>query len=544
MSEQARTGPSRKNWRPPYIHPARVGPDLDLVTQCPTAPGTNGPEIRGLDQFSELFDRNLAQRQVGRVSWGARSFGPDVPDALRNTTFRIPDRQYFYSAHEPYTYGKTDGILECATSGDQMALGRELLLHSLLKTADICMVDRNTDDGFTPDANRFATYRDTFSPCYNPADAAVDFCKGLIGLENAENKTATVEAIHVCIGLFGTGRQFEIPTEFQNHATDAGPHGHFPNSCFCTGEEPVVIPGGEPSNDNSFISSLCACGSLARTARFSIGTLDPDRTGNQYDYEDPEFLREEDQRVVTNPFCACPSGTSSCRLRHRCQAAEVGTGTDDAEPFTLNSDVPEAKLDGIKATYFDTVLFEDLDHTFVSRPSGAFTRFSSGTVTHVDIPMPFGNSELSQLSECLTSGVRCEVNPASYGDAILTYPIKQNGDAWDRAIILAPFADSGQCPSVGGAPSTLLEELVKNPGAPYNVLSSVMPAALGVVPVPCMPIADGQTQGNDPNPWWNIQPRHINNQGDHPFAEYIRDVAPFTATSTGTCGCLVDVERK
>ena len=118
-------------------HPARVGPKLDLVTQCPTASGTNGPEIRGLDQFSELFDRNLNQRQVGRVSWGARSFGPDVPDALRNTTFRIPDRQYFYSAHEPYTYGKTDGILECASSGDQVALGRELLLHSLLKTADI-----------------------------------------------------------------------------------------------------------------------------------------------------------------------------------------------------------------------------------------------------------------------------------------------------------------------------------------------------------------------------------------------------------------------
>jgi hypothetical protein len=541
LSEQEQTGPSRKNWRPPYIHPARVGPDLDLVTQCPTAPGTNGPEIRGLDQFSELFDRNLKQRQVGRVSWGARSFGPDVPDALRNTTFRIPDRQYFYSAHEPYTYGKTDGILECATSGDQMALGRELLLHSLLKTADICTVDGATDDGFTADEARFATYRDSYSPCYNPADAAVDFCKGLIGLENAEDKNATVKAIQTCIGLFGTGRQFEIPTEFWDYATDAGPHGHFPNSCFCTGEEPVVIPNGEPSNDNSFISSLCACGSLARTARFSIGTLSPASAGNRYNYEDPEFLQEEDDRVVTNPFCACPSGTS-CRLRHRCQAAEVGTGTDNDVPFTLNADVPEAGLDGIKAAYSDTVLFEDLNHTFVSRPSGAFTKFSSGTPTPLDIPMPFGNSELSQLSECLTSGVRCEVNPASYGDAILTYPIQSNAEeptAYDRAIILAPFADSGECPETTPTTTTVLDELVKNTDAPYNVLSSVMPAELRIVPVPCMPIADGQTQGNDPNPGWHIQPGPASTQNSRPFAEYIREVAPFTMTSTGTCGCLV-----
>lgn len=543
LSEQELTGPSRKNWRPPYIHPARVGPELDLVTQCPTVPGTNGPEIRGLDQFSELFDRNMNQRQVGRVSWGARSFGPDVPDALRNTTFRIPDRQYFYSAHEPYTYGKTDGILECASSGNQVALGRELLLHSLLKTADICLVDGNTDDGFTPDERRFALHRDTLSQCYNPADAAVDFCKGLIGLENAEDKSAAISAIQTCVGLFGTGRQFEIPAEFRDHATDAGIHGHFPNSCFCTGEEPVVLPNGGNTNEfNSFLSSLCACGSLARTARFSIGTLDPDTSGNQYDYEDPEFLREEEARVVPNPFCACASGTSVCRLRHRCQAAEVGTGTDDTEPFTLNSDVPDDKLAGIKDAYSDTVLFEDLNHTFVSRPSGAFTVFSGGQAAALTVRMPFGNSELSQLSECLTSGVRCEVNPASYGDAILTYPIQSNAEdstAWDRAILLAPEADSGACPSVGGPSSAMLETLVTGPGANFSVLAAVMPEALRVVPVPCMPIAGGQTQGNDPNPGWHIQPGHNSNQNTRPFAEYIRDVAPFTETSTGTCGCLV-----
>jgi hypothetical protein len=542
LSEQELTGPSRKNWRPPYIHPARVGPELDLVTQCPTVPGTNGPEIRGLDQFSELFDRNMDQRQVGRVSWGARSFGPDVPDALRNTTFRIPDRQYFYSAHEPYTYGKTDGILECASSGNQVALGRELLLHSLLKTADICLVDGNTDDGFTPDERRFATFRDTLSQCYNPADAAVDFCKSLIGLGDSVAKSMAISAIQTCVGLFGTGRQFEIPAEFRDHATDAGIHGHFPNSCFCTGEEPVLIPGVDPLNDDSFLSSLCACGSLARTARFSIGTLDPDTSGNQYDYEDPEFLREEEARVVPNPFCACASGTSACRLRHRCQAAEVGTGTDDAVPFTLNSDVPDDKLAGIKAAYSDTVLFEDLNHTFVSRPSGAFTDFSGGQATALTVPMPFGNSELSQLSECLTSGVRCEVNPASYGDAILTYPIQSNGDtptAYDRAIILAPEADSGVCPTVGGPSSAMLETLVTGPGANFSVLAAVMPAELTVVPVPCMPIAGGQTQGNDPNPGWHIQPGHISTQGIRPFAQYIRDVAPFTETSVGTCGCLV-----
>ena len=363
----------------------------------------------------------------------------------------------------------------------------------------------------------------------------------LIGLEDAEDKSAVISAIQTCVGLFGTGRQFEIPAEFRDYATDAGIHGHFPNSCFCTGEEPVVLPNSENTNEfNSFLSSLCACGSLARTARFSIGTLNPDRTGNQYDYEDPEFLREEDGRVVTNPFCACPSGTSACRLRHRCQAAEVGTGTDDTEPFTLNSDVPEAKLDGIKAAYSDTVLFEDLNHTFVSRPSGVFTDFSGAQATALTVPMPFGNSELSQLSECLTSGVRCEVNPASYGDAILTYPIQSNAEdstAYDRAIILAPEAASGECPAVGSTSSAMLETLVTGPGANFSVLAAVMPAELTVVPVPCIPLAGGQTQGPDPR--WQIQPGHNTGPELRPFARFIRDVAPFTATSTGTCGCLL-----
>ena len=542
--QQEINGFFRENWRPPYIHPARSGPELDLTTNCPSNMGTNGPEIRGVDQFSELFDRNLAQRQVGRVSWGARSFGPAVSESgPQNAEFRVPARQYYFSPHEPYAYGKTDGILECASSKDQLSLGQELLVHSILKTADICMVPDNTDDGFTPDEARFAQYRDTLSPCYNPADAAVDFCKGLVGSGDSENPTSTADAVRTCIGLFGTGRQFEVSAEYQAYTTPVNDHGSFPHSCFCTGDEPIVVPepgdGEDPSAYNSFLSSLCACGALARTAHFIIGTLDATADDNRYDYENPEFLRETDNRVVNNPFCACPGEKTKCRLRHRCHADGIGRSTDTTgAPFSLDSDVDDDQLPDIRNKYEDTVLFEELAHTFVSRPDSTFTDFASVPAATVSVSMPFGASELSHLSECLTRGLGCEVNPASYGDAILTYPVQHHTSParHDRAIILAPLS-TGLCPVVGGT-SAAVESLVTGGSAQFSVLKEVMASALAVVPVPCLSIG-GQLPGTAPVPSWHIQPGTLSTRVPSPFAQYIANVAPFTDTSTGNCGCLL-----
>ena len=85
-----------------------------------------------------MFEHERMQEQVGRVSWGRRTFGPSAA-AQADDSFILPDTQHFWTPFEPYVNGKNDGLLECANSGDQAQLVNNLLLHTVLKTADICI---------------------------------------------------------------------------------------------------------------------------------------------------------------------------------------------------------------------------------------------------------------------------------------------------------------------------------------------------------------------------------------------------------------------
>ena len=357
LTETFESGLFRTDYKPPYIHPTRSGSGLDQTTGCPLNKSQVGPEVRGLDQFTEMFEHSRQQEQVGRVSWGRRTFGPSAA-AQADDSFILPDTQHFWTPFEPYVNGKNDGLLECANSGDQLQLVNNLLLHTVLKTADICLGNPAGtmvgDDGYTLDADREAYYRDTYSHCVNPADAGLEFCTQLIGLEQytapepeapdgSPPPPPPPSPIEICMGLFGSGRELEVAPEFAEYTHPTEPveceflatqascdansachwvdpslscrnrhyHGRFPYSCVCTGSDGLEFPEFndeefDPDSYNSELAGLCACGALARTARLVVGdaaagTGDPD-------YENPAFLAEfadETTSAFSTPFCTC-----------------------------------------------------------------------------------------------------------------------------------------------------------------------------------------------------------------------------------------------
>ena len=384
LTETFESGLFRTDYKPPYIHPTRSGSGLDQTTGCPLNKSQVGPEVRGLDQFAEMFEHSRQQEQVGRVSWGRRTFGPSAA-AQADDSFILPDTQHFWTPFEPYVNGKNDGLLECANSGDQTQLVNNLLLHTVLKTADICLGNPAGtmvgDDGYTLDADRAAYYRDTYSHCVNPADAGLEFCTQLIGLEqyNAPEPEASdgtplppppPSPIEICMGLFGSGRELEVAPEFAQYTSPTtSDHGRFPYSCVCTGSDGLEFPeldDDEKQTDsyNSELAGLCACGALARTARLIVGNAVVGTTETP-DYENPTFSNLPASQFYT-PFCSplppCtgtpqPTPCGSYTTANECQSSSniLSDSTYANCLWDLNSCVPW-QVETYSGTYNDYVV--------------------------------------------------------------------------------------------------------------------------------------------------------------------------------------------
>lgn len=557
--------PFRTDYKPPYIHPTRSGSYLDS-NYCPSGADSVGPEVRGLDQFSEIFEHERMQAQVGRVSWGKRSFGP--PDEVRRADWNVlPEtRQYFTTPFHPYANGKNDGLLECESSGDQASLVNNLLFHTLLKTADICLPRSDDkpvgDDGYTMDALREAFYRDNFSPCVNPADAALKFCSSLIGLDQAGGPDPApadgeppppppppgTDPIDICMALFGTGREITVDPVYKKYTkeTEDG-HGDFPFSCMCTGADGIVFPAAADISsveDNAALASLCACGALARSSQYVVG-----RPANILDgetnYENPRFL-DHTQTGFKTPFCGC-TGTYCHRI---CPAADAGKRSASENPafqprFTASDFEAFVQAYGKGGDPAASLQFDVLRTNLVQRSNAQFvtvdTPESVDIITgKVNVAMPFTSQELGDLSLCLETGQRCAPNQASYNRAILTYPLEPRKTADNsaqnasRAVILEPLPN-GECLSVSDSP--LFASLVRDANGAYHSESAFLPKGLKFHQIPCLVSDTGAAQSTEVR--WSLRPASAGAELSNPFGKYIDMSAPQYIGSAGTCGCLV-----
>ena len=493
---------NRMEYKLPFIHPSKQGPEIDPTTHCPKSPG---PTIRGLDSMTLLFEHDNvdAQEAVGRISWGKRTFDDSAFD---NPDVVLPKAQYSLTDTAPYSNGKNDGILECAST-DQDALRIELLRHSILKTTDICTDPEDDvpmgDDGISLTTDRVAPFRDAYSTCVNVADAAIRFCSALIISETRDHLDEKADdPVGTCMLLFGNGRALNVRPENRSQfeeedivltldRTDG--RTTFPKSCYCTGGDSLQFPirvgegqEGYEAERLSWISTLCACGAIARTARVVLGS---GGTTENPDFERPPFLEPDGPK--TTAYCRCED--EDCVPRRSCPAGRIAL--DSFFRKMMDGPMTRGVVTSFKVNpdYQDTLNLEVLPTNYLVRNKATFTR--TGT-QEVQPAMDFTAVEKAQLAECLTTGVDCDTGQTSFGDAILTYPLSESAGAYARAVILPPL-----CASLAGGVDSLAEELVTSNGAPFSELAPLFDTDLVLLEVSTSPTVDpGLKYKNDPNP--------------------------------------------
>lgn len=541
----------RFEYHPPFIHPSKMGSVTNPVTHCPTSatedgPTVRGPTVRGLDQQTELFEQDLDdQTATGRVSWGPRTFSDD---GFKNPAFRLPKAQYHYTDTAPYVAGKNDGILECASSSNQAELRKELIRHSLLKSTDICDISEPRkesvgDDGVSLDFDRTATYRDGWSTCFNPADAALRFCRALIvdGSRTPDDPDLDDldDPVSTCLELFGNGRSLGVRPEkkdqfetdgllVETDVFDSDPlRARFPASCGCRGGDAFFFPVETDNVDDpayrterlSWVSTLCACGSVARSAKVVVGTV---AEQTNYDYLKPEFLAHDGETEPNTAFCGCTEAekeAGTCRTRHRCSVA--GLGADDLTAKLTEGLVEQTELASLENDFGASLEVIPLPINHVVRRT---VQFKTGSSTF-NVPFPFTAVERAALQACLSGGPDCESSQESFGDAVLTYPL---GDTpYPRAVIVAPTGTA--CPNLEpGQSDSALTALVTGTDAPYPALA---------------PLFEGNRIGTIPIKSDNVKPQPVVKPAastDNPVFDYMNMTNGFINDETvNAVGCLV-----
>lgn len=521
---------NRMEYKLPFVHPSKQGSEIDTDTHCPTKPG---PTVRGLDSMTLLFEHDEVDTQeaVGRINWGKRKFDDSL---FENPDFVLPKAQYSFTDTAPYSNGKNDGILECAST-DQLALGRELLRHSILKTTDIC-TDRDDftmgDDGISLTTDRTAPFRDAYSTCVNVADAAIRFCSALIVSETRDHLDENADdPVGTCMLLFGNGRALNVRPENRSQFEDEGivltldrPDGRttFPKSCYCTGGDSLQFPirvgegqEGYEAERLSWISTLCACGAIARTARVVLGSVGID---SNPDFERPPFL--EPYGPKTTAYCDCED--EDCVPRRSCPAGRIAL--DSFFKQLMNGPMSRGTVTNFKFNqdYQDTLNLEALPTNYIVRNRATFMRADN---QEVQPAMDFTAVEKTQLAECLTTGVDCDTGQTSFGDAILTYPLSESAGAYARAVILPPL-----CVSLAGGVNSLAEELVTSNGAPFSELAPLFDTDFVLVEVsPSTTVNPGLKYKNDANP----------------VSRFLLDTLGYRTTEdTDAAGCLLATESE
>jgi hypothetical protein len=520
---------NRMEYKLPFIHPSKQGSEIDTDTHCPTKPG---PTVRGLDSMTLLFEHDEVDTQeaVGRINWGKRKFDDSL---FENPDFVLPKAQYSFTDTAPYSNGKNDGILECAST-DQDALRIELLRHSILKTTDICTDPKDGvpmgDDGISLTTDRTAPFRDAYSTCVNVADAAIRFCSALIISNTREHLDENADdPVGTCMLLFGNGRALNVRPENRSQFAEEGivltldrPDGRttFPKSCYCTGGDslqfPIRVGEGQEGYDAerlSWISSLCACGAVARTARVVLGSVGTDANP---DFERPPFLEHDAPKKTA--YCECED--EGCVPRRSCPADKIALDqffNKMTEDFIYQVDITQFKAGQKYQDYQDTLNLEMLPTNYLVRNRATFTKTDTDEVQPA---MDFTAVEKAQLTECLTTGVDCDAGQTSFGDAILTYPLSENDGQYTRAVILPPL-----CASLAGGTDSLAGELVTSNGAPFSELAPLFYTDLVLLKV------STQTQ---------VKPGLRYKNDDNPVSAFLVDTLGYRTTEdTDDAGCLL-----
>lgn len=282
--------------------------------------------------------------------------------------------------------GKNDGLLECPSSmlDDSFYWHQHIFLHSLFKTADVCLFDKDRSvDESGLDEDGFAHFRDTKSWCVNPELVTQEICNKGVTNVCGESEHCTKLYLATCYGAFGNSRRL-VDDEAESYSLGVYSAFNTRALCQCDGQTQTDLGldatwGAHDDQSNTLayqygaakvkhgvVPGYCFCRSLARTTRVVVG---PDSLFDtpENDMERPAFLNFTE--TAQFPLCRCRKGVDEpCLVRRICRRGLLG---NDAHPLkNLAGDVDPT----LPTTESKELKFDPLTRMFVTR-SGAYAKW-------------------------------------------------------------------------------------------------------------------------------------------------------------------------